>query len=267
MLFKTAQETLPGDIQTFIRIAELLSVSSAPAEQKLGRTASGLPLYSTCNWENIHRFFSDMPKAQKGKVVEKKKVIHPYSRKAGYLAREAAKQERKDRQKNEKALKLDVIGKKLLWFQDQLDPSKAEYTKQDACELIERYLHRFDSELEQIELANSIKGRKGRLHGSRENVIKQTIERERALYEGSGFEIPDIINTKHLRTFREWTGDLKKLPNIKMRKLSSESLTGTQKDAEESLPEDMEEDTTGGGSDVESEESSVSPGKAAEDNS
>ena len=31
-------------------------------------------------------------------------------------------------------------------------------------------------------------------------------------------EIPDIVNVKHLRTFREWNSDLKKMPNIKMRK-------------------------------------------------
>lgn len=50
-----------------------------------------------------------------------------------------------------------------------------------------RYLQRFDSELEQIALMNGIKGRQGRLHGAREAVIKQTIERERAQYEGMGF--------------------------------------------------------------------------------
>uniref|UniRef100_A0A8C1D0B6 Translation machinery-associated protein 16 n=1 Tax=Cyprinus carpio carpio TaxID=630221 RepID=A0A8C1D0B6_CYPCA len=112
-------------------------------------------------------------------------------------------------------------GEKLLWFQSQLDPDKSEYTKQDACNITERYLHRFDRELEQIELANSIKGRQGRQHGSREAIIKQTMERERAQYEGNGFEVPDIINSKHLKIFREWTGDLKKLPNIKMRKVSA----------------------------------------------
>lgn len=90
-----------------------------------------------------------------------------------------------------------------------------------------RYLHRFDSELEQIELVNGIKGRQGRLHGAREAAIKQTLEREREQYDGVGFgefaaycahtsgvwkillhpaflfsEIPDIINAKHLKTFR-----------------------------------------------------------------
>lgn len=50
-----------------------------------------------------------------------------------------------------------------------------------------RYLGRFSSELEQIELHNSIKDRQGRRHHSRETVIKQTMERERQQYEGYGF--------------------------------------------------------------------------------
>lgn len=141
-----------------------------------------------------------------------------------------------------------------MWFQAQLHPSKTTFTKTDACDIIERYLHRFDTELEQIELVNGIKGRQGRLHGAREAVIKQTIERERAQFEGVGFEIPDIINAKHLKAFREWTGDLKKLPNIKLRKVSKKGLqaqTAEQdkreeeediNDAEEESQTDEEED-------------------------
>ncbi|XP_030127291.1 translation machinery-associated protein 16 isoform X2 [Taeniopygia guttata] len=125
------------------------------------------------------------------------------------------------RLKTDKALRLSIIGEKLQWFQSHLDPSKIEYTKKEAGELIENYMCRFNAELEQIELQNSIKGRQGRQHGSRETVIKQTIERERQLYEGYGIEIPDIMNRKHLKFFREWDGDLRKLPNIKMKKLSA----------------------------------------------
>ncbi|CAL8330407.1 unnamed protein product [Merluccius merluccius] len=178
-----------------------------------------------------------MPKGQKGKAPEK--VVHPYSRKAAYLAREEIRLDKKERQKSEKATRLNTIGEKLLWFQGQLEADKTTYSKKDACEIIERYLHRFDSELEQIELVNGIKGRQGRLHGARETVIKQTIERERALYESNGFEIPDIINAKHLKTFREWTGDLKKLPNIKLRQVSNKGL---DKMKEDEKAEDGEED-------------------------
>lgn len=159
-----------------------------------------------------------LPKTKGGK--QEKKAVHPYSRKAAQLAREAHKQDKKEKLKTEKALRLSIIGEKLQWFQSHLDPNKTDYTKKEACELIEDYMERFNAELEQIELRNSIKGRQGRQHGSREAVIKQTMERERQLYEGYGIEIPDIVNSKHLKFFREWDGDLKKLPNIKMRKLS-----------------------------------------------
>uniref|UniRef100_G3PYE1 Translation machinery-associated protein 16 n=1 Tax=Gasterosteus aculeatus aculeatus TaxID=481459 RepID=G3PYE1_GASAC len=181
-----------------------------------------------------------MPKPQKGNGKAADKVVHPYSRKAAYLAREEIRLKKKDRQRSDKATRLNGIGEKLLWFQEQLDPEKKTYSRKEACDLVERYLQRFDSELEQIELMNGIKGRQGRLHGAREAVIKQTIERERALYEGIGFEIPDIINGKHLKTFSEWTGDLKKLPNLKLRKVSNKGLE--TKNEEEDEREDAEED-------------------------
>ncbi|XP_076874817.1 translation machinery-associated protein 16 [Brachyhypopomus gauderio] len=201
-----------------------------------------------------------MPKAAKGKGAVEKKVVHPYSRKAKYLARAAIKQERREKLKSEKAQHLNLIREKLLWFQSQLDSEKLEYSKQDACEIIERYLRRFDGELEQIELANSIKGRQGRLHGSREAIVRQTIERERDQYEGAGFEIPDIINSKHLKTFREWNGDLKKLPNLKMRKVSSKRLKGRNTAAQEPHGED-EECTSG-----EEDDASLDSGGELEDN-
>ncbi|KAJ8399284.1 hypothetical protein AAFF_G00413220 [Aldrovandia affinis] len=200
-----------------------------------------------------------MPKALRGKGAgDKKKVVHPYSRRAAYIAREVIKQDKRGKLKIDKSLRLNATGERLLWFQNQLEPSKAEYTKQDACEIIERYLHRFDSELEQIELVNGIKGRQGRMHGSRESVIKQTVERERALYEGNGFEIPDIINSKHLKTFREWTGDLKKLPNIKMRKVSPRAAEGTAEGMAEGSEKDPEPEGPSGAvpeDDVSSEDS------------
>ncbi|XP_036827873.1 translation machinery-associated protein 16 isoform X1 [Oncorhynchus mykiss] len=188
------------------------------------------------------------PKAGKGKPTQKEKVCHPYSRKAAYLASQEIRLGKKERQKSEKATRLNSIGDKLQWFQSQLDSEKTEFTKQDACHIIERYLQRFDGELDQIELVNGIKGRQGRLHGSRETVIKQTVERETALYHGNGFEIPDIINSKHLKTFREWSGDLKKLPNIKMRKFSSRGTdrTGGGEEEEGTAGGEEEEGTAGG---------------------
>ncbi|XP_060945267.1 translation machinery-associated protein 16 [Limanda limanda] len=184
-----------------------------------------------------------MPKAQKGKVqAVKEKAVHPFSRKAAWLSGEEIRLRKKAKQKTGKASRLSDIGEKLLWFQEQLDPAKTEYTSKDACDIIERYLQRYDPEIEQIKLINGIKGRQGCVHGAREAVIKQTIERERALYDGSGFEIPDIINAKNLKTFREWTGSLKKLPNIKLRKISSKNTNNEKAEKAEEEDEEDEED-------------------------
>ena len=49
-----------------------------------------------------------------------------------------------------------------------------------------RYLHRFDQELEKINEQNSIKGRQGRAHASREDTLNTIIERERELYDTCG---------------------------------------------------------------------------------
>ncbi|XP_033975875.1 translation machinery-associated protein 16-like [Trematomus bernacchii] len=149
-----------------------------------------------------------MPKPQKGKGKAPEKVCHPYSRKATYLAQKEIRLKKEERQNKDKATRLSCISEKLLWFQEHLDPEKTAFTKKDACDVVDR----FEPELEQIELMNGIKGRQGRLHGVREAVVKQTMERERKQYE-VGFEIPNIINAKNLKTFTEWTSDLKKPPN------------------------------------------------------
>ena len=83
---------------------------------------------------------------------------------------------------------------------------------------MERYLNRFSSELEQIELRNSFKDRQGWRHCSREAAFRQTLERERRQHQAHRLEIPDI-NADNLKTFRGWDFDLKKLPNSKMRKV------------------------------------------------
>ncbi|KAL1024027.1 hypothetical protein UPYG_G00050470, partial [Umbra pygmaea] len=86
----------------------------------------------------INLFSQNMPKARKVKPPPKEKVCHPYSRKAAYLASQEIRLCKKGRQKIEKATRLNNIGEKLLWFQSQLDPDKIEFTKQDACRIIER---------------------------------------------------------------------------------------------------------------------------------
>jgi hypothetical protein len=52
-----------------------------------------------------------------------------------------------------------------------------------------RYFKRFDAELEQLRIGDKIKGRQQQAGAkfSRENNIKMILERERQVYESSGF--------------------------------------------------------------------------------
>jgi len=59
------------------------------------------------------------------------------------------------------------------------------------CSLL-RYLHRFDDELEQIEIVNSIKGRSGQQHVSRKHAITMTLEQETGEYNGQGLGMSDL---------------------------------------------------------------------------
>ena len=52
---------------------------------------------------------------------------------------------------------------------------------------INRYLGRFNDELEQIEIVNSIGKRKGEQHIARKDAIRFTMEKERHQFEGPGF--------------------------------------------------------------------------------
>lgn len=49
-----------------------------------------------------------------------------------------------------------------------------------------RYLKRFDDEVEQINLKQSISKNRGNQHASRLSIIKMTLERENAEYIGGG---------------------------------------------------------------------------------
>nr|UQI50310.1 translation machinery-associated protein 16_ neuropeptide Y [Chiton albolineatus] len=161
-----------------------------------------------------------MPKAAKAKVGGSKKPIHPNSRKAGQLARQVYHEERQDRRKDERCKKLEILGDKLKFFQNCMQEEKSDYTKSDLVDMLECYFRRFDEELEQIAIVNSIGGRNGQRHASREHVIRLTQERERLEFETSGVEVPDLLSKKNLKVFREWTGELKFISNMKLRRIS-----------------------------------------------
>lgn len=184
-----------------------------------------------------------MPKAPKTKLgkVRTEKVIHPNSRKAAYLAGQVNRNERVQMSKQASSLKLEVLAEKLLWFKERLeklDPEKKVLTKSDFGSLVQEYLQRFDSELEQIDIVRSVGKRQGNPHSSRENAVKLTIEREKRQIDEGSFEVPHVFNAKNLAFFRAWNGEIKYVKNIKLSKMSSKDL---EKGSTEGFSEENEE--------------------------
>lgn len=174
-----------------------------------------------------------MPKAPKTKVA--KAVIHPNSRQASKIVRQSHHEIRKQKSKSNTTIKQEQLRQKLQWFQEHMDPQKTSFTKHDLAVMVTDYLERFKEELEQINIINSVGNRKTKQHIARETAIRLTEEREKAEFEGVGMEVPDLINGKNLNYFRNWTGEIRYFPNIKLRKIRKSDLdkgTESHKDIE-----------------------------------
>lgn len=162
-----------------------------------------------------------MPKVKKTRV-HCQKVIHPNSRKATKLTRKAHRADKLLRKKAERNYLLQVrVGEKFRWFYENLEDGKEQYSCSEVCHLIERYLHRFDIELKKINEQNSMNGRHGRSHASREDALTTIIERETEMYDTCGIELPDLTSAKTLAQFKEWNCDVAGLELINMRKFHS----------------------------------------------
>lgn len=103
-----------------------------------------------------------MPKIKK----DIDKLKHPNSRKTLKIISKIKKHEKKDQNKVGTHIKQNLIGEKILWFKERIPEDCAVLNKEQTLELIEEYLARFDEELEQIALKNSVGQRKNRQHAS-----------------------------------------------------------------------------------------------------
>jgi translation machinery-associated protein 16 len=165
-----------------------------------------------------------MPKAPKAVVGKSKKVVHPNSRHALYIQKQNNREHRLMKNKAESAIKQEHLQQKLLWYQTNLDSQKSMYTKNEVAELTCTYLERFNDELEQIGIVNSVGNRQTKQHQAREAAIKITKERENHEFDTIGIDVPDLLNGKNLEYFRNWTGEIRYFPNIKLRKSKRSDL-------------------------------------------
>ena len=122
----------------------------------------------------------------KTKPGQENKLIHPKSRKADQISREWHRQVRVKNNRKETATKLSILGEKIAWFRDNLPEDLAVMTNTMTAELIEKYLARFDEEVEQIQMKNQIGHRNFRQHASREDSIAHSQQLEKQEFETCG---------------------------------------------------------------------------------
>ena len=132
-----------------------------------------------------------------------------------------------------KLLYFIFVGEKLLWFHDNLegvlcDDNSDIVTKSMMLDLANGYLSRFQDEIEQIKLKNSIGGNKKNKrdhYRSRMDVINLAIQTETNEFNGCGLEMPDLLNSEVLSYFRKWNGELKFVQNINLKRFRKKELT------------------------------------------
>ncbi|CAF0780698.1 unnamed protein product [Brachionus calyciflorus] len=169
------------------------------------------------------------------KVKRLSKIIHPNSRKAIELAAKEHHKARHARSTEKTKNKINILVRKLLWFKEQISVStdqeqmevaedqeslfkqKVSYSNEEIHGLIEKYFHRFDDELEQINTKKQIGKRAIGQHFSREQSIEMTLKSDKNEYETSGLAIPDLTNADNVKILRNWKGELNQIQNIKLK--------------------------------------------------
>ncbi|XP_028171385.1 translation machinery-associated protein 16 homolog [Ostrinia furnacalis] len=162
-----------------------------------------------------------MPKTKK--TVQNLK--HPNSRKTISLVKKMKKSEKRDTKKLGTDIKNNLIGEKIMWFKDRIPEDCSVLSKEQTLGLIEQYLSRFDEELEQILLKNSIGQRKNRQHASREDIINITKKNELEEFQTCGLEMPDLMDHQQMEVLRNWNGELRYLQHFKLKRFARKHLT------------------------------------------
>merc|ERR1719508_246112 len=136
---------------------------------------------------------------------------------------------------------MSSLAEKLVWIKDSLPAvmdDEGQMTKDAMLELVTGLLSRFDEELEQINIKNSIGGKNRRKqHSSREDAINHTLAVEKSDFEGCGIEMPDLFDAANLSYFTAWNGEVRFVQNIKLRRVRRAELESAET---ETAPDQME---------------------------
>ncbi|KAG4071973.1 hypothetical protein HA402_006134 [Bradysia odoriphaga] len=153
------------------------------------------------------------------------KCKHPNSRKTLALAKKAKRFNNRSKIKLGHAVKSNILGEKFIWFTEALADRTTPLSKTEFDELISIYLKRFDDEVEQINLKQSISKNRSNQHASRLSIIKMTLERENAEYSGAGIELMDLTDAVKFENFKNWDGNSINLQHFKLDRICKKQLS------------------------------------------
>jgi len=218
-----------------------------------------------------------MPKINKDKLKRLKKEeskIHPNSRKASQLHRLSHKSEVRQKRKDERSDKDKALWEKVCWFKEQLVEGKDKYSMTEVCDLISKYINRFQERMKEIEDANALNkqlGRHGFANVAEQSAMVMVHEKEQGSFESGHFEAPDLTNRAMVKIMKEMGDDVKELNKVKMRKFRQQKEGQTaekenemevegdneqkqEKSDDDDIGEEKEVDDLNGGEDEEPEE-------------
>lgn len=89
---------------------------------------------------------------------------------------------------------------------------------------INRYLTRFDDEIEQIKLKQSISKNRTNQHASRLSIIQMNLERDQGDYNGAGIELMNLCDPVKYKEFISWDGNSINLQHLKLERISKKFL-------------------------------------------
>ncbi|XP_037942034.1 translation machinery-associated protein 16 homolog [Teleopsis dalmanni] len=178
---------------------------------------------------------------------ELEKCKHPNSRKTKALSKKARRQNNKHKSRLGHAIKSNLTGEKLNWFLEHIDLERKEPLSPVEFEkLVLLYLKRFDEELEQIKLKQSISKNRSNQHIARENVIRITLEKEMNEFKSGGMEMINLCDPIKYKTLLDWDGSAINVQHLKLDLISQNFLqrlkaqnsmeTSTMEDTEIILP-------------------------------
>ncbi|XP_070503591.1 translation machinery-associated protein 16 homolog [Chironomus tepperi] len=164
----------------------------------------------------------------KKKLAKKiEEIKHPGSRKTVAAVRELKKIKKRENIKEGFATKANIEGKKLSYFAEQIEhfnQDKKCLTPEEFQEIIEKYFHRFDDELEQIKLKTQVNKKRQNQHANRESIIKMTLEKDIKNFNAGGIELVDLTNPVMYEKFRNWDGNAHNIQHLELKFISKKYL-------------------------------------------